>query len=1235
MGPVCNTLAVLVSLATSVLGQSCTLFMPYSNMQYLSPANLTLYNITSPCTVACQPGYYGEFCTPMPAAPPQGPWNQPGYYTAGPAIVRTLTLPASLLSQVQYTSQNDVLVALQKAQTSSATLVVVSLSAVSSMSVTPILSPPASGTLDAVVLRRGIVYVSRSFQQALTGSFDVIQITLEGVSQVVMKITYKALLLEVFVDKGTTTAFILTPTSQIAACYPSNKCILLTSTIYTGITGIFCGIDCPGSLYFAYSTKIMKLGGIPSAVTISNPVSDTSLVYCLGGDRDLNLLLYSRASGIVQVNLQSYQTSQISTSGGSSACSLDLSDTYSQILLTDSASTASQVTTTEAYQDICGYGQTSQAAYSNGSSWCTSCPPLPSNAFFITGSPTCEWQCSPGYTQIGSLCTAEVIQPCPAFFQATDDGLCAPSVQPWAPAGMFVSSVQLSPEGLWPSHINPYLLSSNGSATYMAAAGAFYLAQNSTYQWSPLPASVPKTGGTCAVSQSNTYTLLTYQAGVLQSGVLWAAYTTPSNGKTATCLWALQPNGTALQQSRNWALGSQVCSVASDANISSLYLLFCGANYVSRIAQGQTSVTPLAGGGPPGYQDGALLSSSFNGLTSMVYYKGLLYVSDTGNCVLRQVDPLRGVVSTVAGTANVCQRLDGAPGATVYPINLTYSAYSDFMLFMDQYPSEAYPTLRQLHAPTGTLSTIYASPVASGSLTYVLGYTDRILLGRSNVYFQLSSRTQLCPSGTSAYVGTAFAYSQCVPCPTGSFSASGSCVPCSSPSCSKAGQLLTPCQGNADAYCSTCTNKPANTAYTGQSTVPGNATGDGGDCPWAYVPPCPVGYFRNGSNATLCSACPLWSTTLKSGANSVAQCVCMGGGQGSNGECVIPSPLALMPSPCAALSPCSAYTEPAFPFPLINVCQYMVSDSPAAVCACSPGQYIGQIYPKVCVGCPAGLYSPLGRGCENCPYFMEPSTDQWTCRCAAGSYDVAVTAAMPLCLCCPGSALGGSGCVPCGANTFSSTVMPAVEGAAMQCAPCPLGTSAPAGATACASCALGEYRGGADAGCTACPPGLYAPDPTVAVCEACVGNCSGQRESQCPTSEYLVMCSECEAPRPNSAFNGGLNCATSCLEGFFELDGACTNCTHFNASSCPAGSLLVQCSAYADAGCVPCANSSMPAAFAQWVYASDAPGGPSVSCAWECQAGYTPTFAPLPAGVAPVWECKQAGSLSIWDFFTL
>ena len=101
----------------------------------------------------------------------------------------------------------------------------------------------------------------------------------------------------------------------------------------------------------------------------------------------------------------------------------------------------------------------------------------------------------------------------------------------------------------------------------------------------------------------------------------------------------------------------------------------------------QTSVVSLmAGGVTPGYQDGSLLASAFYGPSTIVYYNSVLYVADNNNCVIRQVDILRQTVSTVAGSG-VCARSDGAPGATVYPANLTYSAFSDFLLLMDQYPN--------------------------------------------------------------------------------------------------------------------------------------------------------------------------------------------------------------------------------------------------------------------------------------------------------------------------------------------------------------------------------------------------------------------------------------------------------------------------------------------------------------------------------------------------------------------
>jgi len=138
----------------------------------------------------------------------------------------------------------------------------------------------------------------------------------------------------------------------------------------------------------------------------------------------------------------------------------------------------------------------------------------------------------------------------------------------------------------------------------------------------------------------------------------------------------------------------------------------------------------------------------------------------------------------------------------------------------------------------------------------------------------------------------------------------------------------------------------------------------------------------------------------------------------------------------------------------------------------------------------------------------------------------------------------------------------------------------------------------------------------------------------CPTDPSLLVCSECAPPRANS-IQQGLDCATACLDGFFEEDYACTPCTQFNATTCPAGSALVPCGSYTDAGCVPCASDTMPLNNAEWAYLPDYPGGPSAKCAWRCVDGYTARSQPLPAGVVPRWECVAQGTWSVWDLFTV
>lgn len=1201
-------LAYLTPLFTLLHAQTCSVFMPYSNMQYLSPALLSLYNLTDPCTVTCNSGFYGDSCTSLPLEVPSGPWNQAGYYLAGPALLRSLTLDVSRMSQVQFAGGS--LFALSNSQLSSAQVVLISLGA---RTATPILSSPALGSLDALVVRGGVVYVSRSLSSS--GPYDILALnpSLSPTATRLMNVSSKALFLEVFVDKGMVTVFIASA-NQLLACYPSNKCTVLGT--YPGITGIFCSLDCPSFLYFSQSNYLYKIPNAQGA-TPSSVVTEASPIHCLSGDKRLHAILYLGGAGLRQVSLQTNRSTGLATGlFGKPFCSVDISDSYSQILIAQSGT----ITTLDAFQQACGYGQTSPALYANSSTLCNPCPAQPENAYFLQGSASCEWRCNAGYTQAGSLCSPTHAHPCPEHYRTSVDGACVPSLQPWAGAGAYVSSVTVNYPLQWPQFVNPYLLASNGSSLFMAVSGGLYYSLNSGSSWSTLNA-IRGSSGICAASVNRAYNFL-----ALQGPFLWAGFVTPQASQSVHCLWALAVSGATATMVQSWTIGGQVCSISGGQNLTSVYAVFCRSSYIAQLP-GASPPVPLAGGAR-GYNDGSLLESAFDSLSGMAAYLSRIYIADTGNCVIREVDPVRGRVSTVAGSPGICQRADGVRGGLAYPSNLTHSAYPGFFLFLDKYPTESLPVLRQFHAPTGTVQTIATAPVSLNWLTYIVGLPDQIIVGQSSLYGRIASTPQPCPGGYTAPPGGAFSAAECTACASGYYSSAGGCFPCSSPRCDAPGQALTPCQSDSDAYCSTCTNKPpGKTQYTGPSTVPANATGGGGDCPWAYVPPCPIGYYQEGS---LCVACPLWSTTLAEDSKSLSQCVCVGGGTGSNGACVVPSPFSQQPEVLGPLDPRPPSTDPSFPFPLLDTCPYGMEDSPQQVCPCGPGEYIHQVFPKVCLPCPSGLYSPKGRQCLNCPYFMEPTRDKASCQCAAGSWNSVPASETPVCVCGAGAMLRG-GCTPCPENTFSSEAVPAVEGATSQCLACPAGKTSTEGSSECTDCGPGQYREATDAWCTSCDMAFYAPDPTIAFCETCVSDCGGRKEARCPTDPTLVSCSACDAPRPNSKFNGGLDCATECLDGFYELDGECAPCDAYDAESCPAGNLYVACGAYSNSGCVPCVNSTKPLNYAEWEYAPESGGGPNARCEWKCVNGYIPKETFLAGG----WECREPDALSFWDIFAI
>jgi hypothetical protein len=242
---------------------------------------------------------------------------------------------------------------------------------------------------------------------------------------------------------------------------------------------------------------------------------------------------------------------------------------------------------------------------------------------------------------------------------------------------------------------------------------------------------------------------------------------------------------------------------------------------------------------------------------------------------------------------------------------------------------------------------------------------------------------------------------------------------------------------------------------------------------------------------------------------------------------------------------------------------------------------------------------------------------------------------MPTCVCGPGKAFTPSplSCAACEANKYSVTISGPGAGPSA-CAWCAAGTFSGSGASVCVQCPYGTHRVHASPlGCQPCPMGSYAPDARSSACVACADACpNGLREAPCPTDPGRLLCSPCPQPRANAALNGGRDCASSCLSGFFDRDGECAACTAFDRASCGNGSLHMPCGPYTDARCAPCVNATMPLNYAVWRYEPKSEpkagsDGPNTACAWECEAGY------VARERQGLWECALAGAW--WDWFTL
>ena len=241
------------------------------------------------------------------------------------------------------------------------------------------------------------------------------------------------------------------------------------------------------------------------------------------------------------------------------------------------------------------------------------------------------------------------------------------------------------------------------------------------------------------------------------------------------------------------------------------------------------------------------------------------------------------------------------------------------------------------------------------------------------------------------------------------------------------------------------------------------------------------------------------------------------------------------------------------------------------------------------------------------------------------------------CVCGVGSGFDVmNGCYECPSNQYSATTLtldltPWTQ--SKSCIPCALGTWSLSGAADCFPCPQGTYREATQLQCTMCPTGQYATDPTNSYsCTSCVSECGGRKQTPCPTDAGLFVCVDCPPPRANSIPNGEDDCATSCVEGFYEFDDECVECTQFNGVSCPGGNLLIPCGRYSDAACAPCTNASKPLYNAQWVSPI---GAPSTSCNWKCVEGYNEKSTAWVVDGIEIWACVKDNAWTLGDIFTV
>jgi sugar lactone lactonase YvrE len=188
------------------------------------------------------------------------------------------------------------------------------------------------------------------------------------------------------------------------------------------------------------------------------------------------------------------------------------------------------------------------------------------------------------------------------------------------------------------------------------------------------------------------------------------------------------------------------------------YLIADKPNQVIREVTGSTGViTTVAGNGSAGYSgDGgpATSASLQDAYAAIKDSAGNIYISDTGNNVIRKVDAQTGIITTIAGNGG--QGFAGGGIATSVPLNLPY------LLTLDPFGNLIFPDesniIWKLNLKTNQLSVLAGS--SSPLLRFAVDPTSGVADGLGNLYisgeseiikYNLQNKTFTVIAGTGTF----------------------------------------------------------------------------------------------------------------------------------------------------------------------------------------------------------------------------------------------------------------------------------------------------------------------------------------------------------------------------------------------------------------------------------------------------------------------------------------------------